>query len=103
MHSPLIARLIQNSFLFSRLWDSTPQVRSIVRWADNIARCRNDTRKALTQAEFVDGGTVDRSAGGQGRMTTPNKLFLAALVATLVTDTANAAPFTGPESRLRLS
>jgi DNA-binding LacI/PurR family transcriptional regulator len=39
-------------------WDSAPWVRRIVRWADNIARGKSDTRKALTQAEFVDGGTV---------------------------------------------
>jgi hypothetical protein len=30
----------------------------IVRWAENVARNKIDTRKAITQAEFVDGGTV---------------------------------------------
>lgn len=39
-------------------WDSTPWVRRITQWADNIARGKRDTRKAVTQAEFVDGGTV---------------------------------------------
>jgi DNA-binding LacI/PurR family transcriptional regulator len=39
-------------------WDSAPWVRRIVHWADNIARGKSDTRKALTQAEYVDGGTV---------------------------------------------
>ena len=39
-------------------WDSRPWVRRIVRWADNIARNKRDTRKAITQAEFIDGGTV---------------------------------------------
>jgi DNA-binding LacI/PurR family transcriptional regulator len=39
-------------------WDSALWVRRIVRWAENIAHGKSDTRKALTQAEFVDGGTV---------------------------------------------
>jgi len=39
-------------------WDSALWVRRIARWADNIARGKSDTRKALTQAEFVDGGSV---------------------------------------------
>ena len=39
-------------------WDSAPWVRRIVRWAENIARGKSDVRKAITQAEFVDGGTV---------------------------------------------
>jgi hypothetical protein len=30
----------------------------MVRWAENIARGKSDVRKAITQAEFVDGGTV---------------------------------------------
>ncbi len=39
-------------------WDSTPWVRRIVRWAENIALGKTDTRKAITQAEFIDGGTI---------------------------------------------
>jgi hypothetical protein len=49
---------LKKGFLFSRLWDSSPQVRRIVRRADSIALGKIDVRKAITQAEFVDGGTV---------------------------------------------
>ena len=43
-------------------WDSTPWVRRIVRWADNISRGKRDTRKRITEAKFVDGGTVGPTA-----------------------------------------
>jgi hypothetical protein len=33
-------------------------VNRIVRWANNVARSKDDRRKTLTKAEFVDGGTV---------------------------------------------
>ncbi len=39
-------------------WDYRPVIRRIVRWANNIARGKDDRRKTLTKAEFVDGGTV---------------------------------------------
>lgn len=39
-------------------WDSAPWIRRIVRWAENIARGKHDTRKAIMDAEFVDGGTI---------------------------------------------
>ena len=39
-------------------WDSRPVVRRIVRWASNMARGKDDRRQSLTQAEFVEGGTV---------------------------------------------
>ncbi len=41
-------------------WDHRPVLRRIVRWANNIARGKDDRRKTLTKAEFVDGGTVGR-------------------------------------------
>ena len=43
-------------------WDSGPIVRHIMRWADHVARGRRDFRQTLTQAEFVDGGTVGPAA-----------------------------------------
>jgi DNA-binding LacI/PurR family transcriptional regulator len=39
-------------------WDSRPVLRHIMRWADNIARGRDDRRETYTKVEFVDGGTV---------------------------------------------
>lgn len=39
-------------------WDSAPWVRRIVRWAENVSRGKRDTRKAITQGKFVDGGSV---------------------------------------------
>ena len=45
-------------------WDSTPWIRRMVRWAENIARGKQDTRKAITQAEFVDGGTIGPARKG---------------------------------------
>lgn len=39
-------------------WDERPVLRRIVRWANNIARGRDDRRQTDTKAEFVDGGTV---------------------------------------------
>ena len=39
-------------------WDTRPVLRRIVRWANNIARGKEDKKQTLTKAEFVDGGTV---------------------------------------------
>ena len=39
-------------------WDSGPVVRRIVRWANNVAQGKDDRRQTLTQAEFVEGGTI---------------------------------------------
>lgn len=39
-------------------WDFRPVIRRIVRWTNNVARGKDDRRKTLTKAEFVDGGTV---------------------------------------------
>ena len=33
-------------------------LRRVVRWADNVARGKDDRRQGFTKAEFVDGGTV---------------------------------------------
>lgn len=39
-------------------WDHAPVLRRILRWADNVARGKDDRRQTLTKAEFVDGGTI---------------------------------------------
>jgi len=39
-------------------WDSRTVVRRIVRWANNVARGKEDKRQTETKAEFVAGGTV---------------------------------------------
>ena len=39
-------------------WDRRPVVRRIVRWAANVSRGKTDLRQTLTQAEFVEGGTI---------------------------------------------
>jgi DNA-binding LacI/PurR family transcriptional regulator len=46
-------------------WDSARWIRRIVRWADNVGRGKRDTRKAITQAEFVDGGTIGPAPQGR--------------------------------------
>jgi DNA-binding LacI/PurR family transcriptional regulator len=39
-------------------WDSAPLVKRLVRWANNIARGKDDRRQDFTKAEFVRGGTI---------------------------------------------
>lgn len=39
-------------------WDHRPVIRRITRWADNVARGKDDRRQTLTKAEFVEGGTI---------------------------------------------
>jgi LacI family transcriptional regulator len=39
-------------------WDSRPSVRRVVRWAENVARGKDDRRASYTKAEFVEGGTI---------------------------------------------
>ncbi len=46
-------------------WNYRPVIRRIVRWANNIARGKDDRRKTLTKAKFVEGGTIGPV---QGRM-----------------------------------
>jgi hypothetical protein len=33
-------------------------VRRVVRWADNVARGKEDRRQTLTKMEFIEGGTI---------------------------------------------
>jgi DNA-binding LacI/PurR family transcriptional regulator/DNA-binding transcriptional regulator YhcF (GntR family) len=39
-------------------WESKPLVRRMTRWADHVARGRDDRRQSFTKAEFVEGGTI---------------------------------------------
>lgn len=39
-------------------WDSRPWVRRVIRWANEVARGEIDRQQSLTNAEFVDGGSV---------------------------------------------
>lgn len=39
-------------------WDSRPLVNRMVRWADNVARGKDDRRQGFTKAEFVESGTI---------------------------------------------
>ncbi|MDC0270087.1 substrate-binding domain-containing protein [bacterium] len=39
-------------------WDYRPVVRRVVRWADNVARGKEDRRQTLTKIDFVEGGTI---------------------------------------------
>jgi hypothetical protein len=44
-------------------WDHRPMQRRVVRWANNVARGKDDRQQTLTKAEFVEGGTVGRAPG----------------------------------------
>ena len=48
-------------------WDSRPLVRRIVRWADNVARGKEDRLASFTKAEFVEGGTIGPATGPADR------------------------------------
>lgn len=39
-------------------WDYHPIVRRIARWADNVARGKEDLRQTFIKAEFIEGGTI---------------------------------------------
>jgi DNA-binding LacI/PurR family transcriptional regulator len=39
-------------------WDYRPVVRSIVRWAKNVAAGKVDRRKIGTESKFIEGGTI---------------------------------------------
>jgi len=47
-------------------YDIRPALRRVVRWADNLARGKEDRRQSSTKAEFVDGGTVGPVRGWKG-------------------------------------
>lgn len=44
-------------------YDLRPVLRRVVRWADNVARGKDDRRQSLTPAEFVPGGTIGPARG----------------------------------------
>lgn len=39
-------------------WSHEPIVRRVVRWADNVARSRDDNRQTFAKAKFIEGGTI---------------------------------------------
>lgn len=39
-------------------WDSRPLVSRMTRWADSVARGKDDRRHSFTKAQFVEGGTI---------------------------------------------
>lgn len=39
-------------------WDTAPVVRRALRWADNVAHGKKDTRQKVVKAEFFEGGTI---------------------------------------------
>jgi DNA-binding LacI/PurR family transcriptional regulator/biotin operon repressor len=45
-------------------WNSRPWVRRVVQWANAVSQGKIDRRQSLTKAEFVEGGSVGRAAGG---------------------------------------
>jgi DNA-binding LacI/PurR family transcriptional regulator len=44
-------------------WDTAPVVRRALRWADNVARGKQDTRQKVVNAEFFEGGTIGPAPG----------------------------------------
>jgi DNA-binding LacI/PurR family transcriptional regulator len=42
-------------------WDSSPLVRRIILWAENVARGGKDLRQTLTPARFIEGGTIGKA------------------------------------------
>lgn len=45
-------------------WDSRPVVRRILQWANHISHGKQDLRQKLTQAVFVEGGTIGPAKEG---------------------------------------
>ncbi|MFZ9938261.1 MAG: substrate-binding domain-containing protein [Luteolibacter sp.] len=48
-------------------WNHRPMARCVVRWANNVARGKDDRRKRTTQSEFVEGGTIGPVRKGRAR------------------------------------
>jgi DNA-binding LacI/PurR family transcriptional regulator len=46
-------------------WDSRPMVNRIVKWAENVARGRDDRRQSFTKAGFIEGGTIGPARMGR--------------------------------------
>lgn len=45
-------------------WDPQQVVRRVVRWAENVARGKDDRRQTLIKAEFVEGGSIGPAPRG---------------------------------------
>lgn len=46
-------------------WDPNPLVRRMTRWADNVARGKEDRRQSVSKTKFVEGGTIGPVNGEQ--------------------------------------
>ena len=46
-------------------WDYRPVVQRVLRWANNVARGREDLRQTFIKAEFVEGGTIGPAPAGK--------------------------------------
>ena len=46
-------------------WDSNPLINRVVKWADNISRGKDDRRKSVSEAKFIDGGTIGPVPSGK--------------------------------------
>lgn len=46
-------------------WDSSQIIRPVLRWADYVARGRNDHRQHFIKARFIEGGTIGPAAAGR--------------------------------------
>ncbi len=44
-------------------WDSRKVVQRVLRWADNVARGKEDLQQYLAKAEFVEGGSIGPAPG----------------------------------------
>ena len=68
-HVSLICTDVDRSFEWCRPtvahihWDSRLVGRRVVRWANNVARGKDDRRQSFTKAEFIEGGTVSPVGG----------------------------------------
>jgi DNA-binding LacI/PurR family transcriptional regulator len=56
-HRPSVAHI---------LWESGPLIKQIVKWAEKVARGKNDRRQTFTQAQFIEGGTIGPAPQGRG-------------------------------------
>jgi DNA-binding LacI/PurR family transcriptional regulator len=56
-------------------WDMRPVINRVVKWAANVSRGKADLVQTATPAEFVAGGTIDRSVDGNVVTHSGNRFF----------------------------
>jgi DNA-binding LacI/PurR family transcriptional regulator len=47
-------------------WESRPVIHQIVKWAEKVARGKDDRRQTFTKARFIEGGTIGPVPKGRG-------------------------------------